>query len=405
MPTRRFFLRSVIAALSAAETISFSEQFSSKKLAAAENETVPAEGLHFEEISGTEFNPEGFDPASFHEYPEWAEAAISETYARFQKWVGKEDVIVFPVMTDIHSGIPTIQVPVNWHDPKMHVLLGERAAEVFGADFLANLGDVGFDRDARWQPSTARNGRLNLCAQRFLYEHFRKPVLFSLGNHDHGSANIHLTSRDYGEAFNGLTRSHGFDLKMGPNSDYGYFDLPDKKFRAIFLNSSEVACYGFSTAQLQFLADALRLPEGWTAVAMQHYCVIAEIGAWVGSSAHAKNQETEIAIFSDFVKGGKGESAGVRWDFTDCRNVGLAGVLFGDSHFDAQKTQDGVNYLITQSYGTIQPNNLPENVRYQPFDRRTNLLVDVAAVKPSAREMRLFRIGSGGEASDRVFHW
>ncbi|MDD4537578.1 MAG: metallophosphoesterase [Lentisphaeria bacterium] len=341
--------------------------------------------------------------------PAWVDQQIGETKARFDAWRGDDEVMVFPIITDIHAARPLFTTPPDFRDTKYHVLFAQRAAMAFKADFFAELGDIGYDRDLKWQPSKKADAELRLEAQRNLYKDFALPVLFCMGNHDNGAAHsglyseLRLTKQEYGAMFNGMTKKKGVPLVTGPGEDYGYYDIPGKKCRVFFLNSSDGG--GFSVEQVQFLADNLRLPPGTCAVVLQHRCVHPTIGKWRGSRPGSfKNGELAIKVLAAYRTGEKGEAAGVQWDFTGNRDCSLAGSISGDSHFNNQAVYHDIHFVITQGYGTVSTKDLPDNVDYvTPVDRTKTMLVDMVAIKPAKRDMMFFRIGAGGPERDRAF--
>ncbi|MBQ1454606.1 MAG: metallophosphoesterase [Thermoguttaceae bacterium] len=345
-------------------------------------------------------------PLSAQEYlpeniPDWAKAQIAEALARFEQWKGDDEVIVFPIVTDIHDGDPAIYDPIDWGAAKMHTLFAQYAAGQFRADFLADLGDIGLD-----SKQDERGARLRIAVSRRLYKNCPVPVLFALGNHDHNNSTFYVTSQLFGEQFNGWQKEKGVNLITGPNQDYGYYDLPEKKCRVFFLNTSDEGYYGYSTDQLRFLADNLRLPEGFSALVVEHFCVYAPIGYWKSyADTRAKRDELMMKILEDFASGGKGTEEDVSWDFTENKGTALIGLFCGDSHFDNQACVNGVHYIITQGYGTVNPKELPDGAVIRPFKRDETMLIDVVAVKPRTRQIHLFRIGSGGADADREFSY
>ena len=347
------------------------------------------------------------------ETPEWAERQIAEAQVRFESWRGGDEAVVFPLVTDIHAARPYFSAPPDFRDTKIHVLLAQRAALKFRADFFAELGDIGFDRDLKWQPSKKGDAEKRLESQRNLYKDFSLPVLFCMGNHDTGRAygtffsELTLSAKAYGGMFNGMTRRKGSTLVTGPNEDYGYYDVPGKKCRVFFLNTSDSHEVGFSPEQMRFLADGLNVSSGTCAVVMSHRCIHPAIGKWKGNQPGTiPNGELCIRIVADFAAGTRGEMGSVRWDFTGNKGASLAGLISGDSHFNKQAVTNGVNFVITQGYGTVSPKDLPEGVDYvTPVDRLRTMLVDVVAIKPAKREMKIFRIGAGGSARDRAVNF
>jgi len=343
--------------------------------------------------------------------PAWVDRQIGEARARFEGWRGADAAVVFPVVTDIHAARPLFALPPDFRDTKFHVLFAQRAALAFRADFFAELGDIGFDRDLSWKPSKREDALLRLESQRNLYKDFSLPVLFCMGNHDCGRAyggffsEVRLSTKEYGGMFTGMTRRKGAALVTGPNEDYGYYDVPGKKCRVFFLNTSDSGEVGFSPEQMAFLARGLSVPTGTCAVVMSHKCIHPTIGKWKGDKPGTiKNGNLCMTMLADFVKGSKGAEGSVRWDFTGNKGATFAACLFGDSHFNDQAVTNGVNFVITQGYGTISAKDLPDGVDYvTPVDRTRTMLVDVVAIKPARREMKIFRIGAGGPERDRAF--
>ena len=158
---------------------------------------------------------------------------------------------------------------------------------------------------------------------------------------------------------------------------------------------------------MRFLSDGLKVPAGTCAVVMSHRCLHPSIGKWKQDRPGTiKNGNLCLAILADYVAASKGEEGNVRWDFTGNKGASLAGCISGDSHFNNQALTNGVNFVITQGYGTVSAKDLPDGVGYvTPVDRTRTMLVDMVAVKPARREMKLFRIGAGGPSSDRAFRF
>ncbi|MGN0879447.1 MAG: twin-arginine translocation signal domain-containing protein [Oligosphaeraceae bacterium] len=347
--------------------------------------------------------------------PDWARRELDAALTRYRRWRGDDLAVAFPYVTDLHSKRPTLPEGLDdFSDSKMHVLLAQQAADDADADFLADLGDIELDLSrvvsppGQWpptfQPGALADVRARLATHADLYRHWGRPVLFSLGNHDH--ANGRISSRDFGQTLNvGVTQAQGHPTVLSPDGDYGYLDLPAKRVRVLFLNSSDEGYYGYSLAQLRFLVGALSgLAAGWTALLLQHFCIRTDIGHWTSfPDTKARRQETAIAILEAFVARGSGEAEGLRWDFSALTDQAFAGCFFGDSHFDHHIRENGVAYTISQGYGTIRDQDLIPGAVRTRFERRTQMLVDLVAVKPARRQVRVFRIGAGGEARDRGY--
>ena len=350
------------------------------------------------------------DPAG--QIPVWASDQINETFKRFQSWKGSDQVVVFPMVTDVHSethrnatannGDPA---QIDWNDTKNHVYIAQQAALIFGADFIVDLGDIGIDRYDDYTPSKPEDLYWRLAAQLRLYQDFTAiPVFFCIGNHDHGPDHFAISNRIYGETFNLPTLRRGVPITTGSDFDYGFYDIPEKTTRVFFLNSSDEGYYGFSREQLQFFADNLRMPPGWTVVICQHFCVDRSVGIWL-SAPHIRANRGEIwtAIVKSFLHNQAGSLDGITWDFTQNSDCRLAGCFVGDSHYDNQGNAEGFNNIITQGFGRVLEQNMPEGAINTQYDPGIETLIDVAVIKPKKRELKIFRIGAGSSSRDRVF--
>ena len=348
--------------------------------------------------------------------PDWAKNEIAMTLARYKAWKGDDMTVAFPLLTDVHCRPHTLPADLsNFSDPKMHLFFAQLAGEEANADFIADLGDIDLDfafeidKDGKKKirPYTPEEFMSRVAVQQALYAESKLPVLCAVGNHDH--ALNRFTSAQFGKAFN-VTINQGKDFKITlcPTGDYGYYDMPAKKTRAIFLNTSDDGYYGYSIAQLEFIVNALAsMEENWTAVIMQHFCIQHEIGHWATSIPHvrAKRQDIVIRIMEDFVAHRKGELEGVQWNFTNGGNRWLAGCLAGDSHIDNYLKCNGVDYIISQGYGPMAPHNVIPGARLTAFDSSKQMLIDFVAIKPAKHEVKIFRLGAGGAACDRGYSY
>ena len=347
--------------------------------------------------------------------PDWAKNEIATALNRYKAWKGDDMTVAFPIITDVHSKLYDFPKDLSFSDSKMHTLLAQMAAEEANADFVADLGDIDLDLGVPitkdWPPKfrncTAEELMHRVAVQQALYAECKLPVLFAVGNHDHSRSRF--SSAEFGSAFNvAVNNDKGFKLNLGQTGDYGYYDMPDKKTRAIFLNTSDDGYYGYSIEQLNFFVKALEtLSAGWTAVVVQHFCIQTVIGHWVSfPDTKAKRQEIAIKIMEDFVAKKSGEMEGVKWDFSTGGKRWFAGCLCGDSHFDNYLKSNGVDYIISQGYGGIRDADMiPGAYKTASFARDKQMLVDFVAIKPAKHEVKFFRIGMGGAERDRGYSY
>jgi len=343
------------------------------------------------------------------ELPAWATAEIAKTLARYRAWKGDDLTAAFTFVTDIHSRSADIAAPIDWTDGKMHIPLAIRTAVLAEADFVADLGDQDLERMCTSRETLERRMASTIA----LYEPCPLPVLFCMGNHDHGrpfpgEKERPVTNARFGETFNTLAGRHGHTLVLSPDKSWGYYDVPAKRLRAIFLNTSDGAYYGYTAAQLQFFANALCLPKGWTAVALQHYCIVSAIGHWRSwrekSAFCGANAAIAQRIAEDMIAHAKGSEKGVSWDFTGLEGTNFAGFFCGDSHFDHQIDWQGVHYTVSQGYSGCPAHDFPYGAVSTPFARNRMCLFELVAVKPEKGQVKVFRVGAGGEARDRFYY-
>lgn len=320
--------------------------------------------------------------------PAWANAQIDAAVARYRAWKGADEAVAFTFMTDVHSRLTARSNPIDFGNSRYHALFAQAAADRAGCDFLVDGGDHDYDLAC---PSREEAFARMAVTESVYRDYAARPVLFCMGNHDHGSgaAGRPISSARFGETFNGLAERHGHALVFGENRSWGHFDVPGKKFRAIFCNTSDEGYYGFSRSQLAFVENALdAMPEGWTAAVFGHYCVFDEIGHWKRYQPVGVTRKAEFMALLEA--------------FAQKRPTALTGYFCGDSHFDNEMELRGVNWTVSQGYGGVGLADKPWGARTVAFSRGREMLFELVGVKPSRGEFRLFRVGAGGEAFDRT---
>lgn len=330
--------------------------------------------------------------------------ATEQVYSRYNEWVGNDIVIVFPIITDLHSG---------GNDNYKHISYVNETDKIFNYNFIANLGDIGLDVEAT---NTVESANLLLSEISARHREYSGITLFCKGNHDQNGGSNTIISNERLASFLQITppNSPNYDYNRPINKNYGYLEFKTQKVRVFFTDSSDIDYYGYSEEQLKYIIDNLTsMPSNYTAVILTHLCP-NEIGRWYykwnpnPSPFRITNRSTFREIFKGFVAKTTGEAKedkiSLSWNFTKSSGK-LAGILCGDSHFDANTTIDGVNLVITQGYGYISDHERPPHAIVTHFDRNSEILVDIVAIKPSKREMRYFRLGAGGDIRDRSFYF
>ena len=354
-------------------------------------------------IVGTEAlaaaKPSGEIPGEFSyiPLPSLIKGEIEKTYARFCAWKGGDEAVVFPILTDIHDETTNeVKVPKTWLDfwqQKLHVLYAKYAAQKFGADFIADLGDIGMDRWQGGKPAPwAEHMKPRLELEYKLYDGLDIPVLFSCGNHDLGHPQKHITTKEWASYLNiPQQRNRKGATALSPDGDYGYLDLAAKRTRIVFLNTSVDSVGGdnISNEELAWVGSALRsTPQGWRLCVLSHVCLDPHLGCWV--------------IENDNIRQPNGfpEMRALLEKFAAERKMPVY-AFAGHSHCDFEREMNGVVYAITQSLGTTPFQAIPGHGRYQVVDRGHQTIFDFVALKPASGDCRMFRVGAGGEAADR----
>ena len=354
-----------------------------------------------------------------HVFPNWAVAQINAGVARYAAWKGSDPTVAFPVITDTHSNLVDDDRPFNWNDPKNHVYFLRKIAHLVEADWISDLGDHDFDVSA-FHPVPFAQVRPQIDALVRRYESETKPVLFSQGNHDHSNENgrARFTTREYGATFcRGINAPHGHKFVMSDCGTWGYYDIPAKKFRAVYLNTNESdrGVIGYSVKQLQFLADAfMSAPDGWHVSVQQHVDLPWHIGHWRRNIFHHDPENGWIfqQMLDDFANhrgtpiNGWGRPpctsyGGVTWDFSKSKAL-LVGGFYGHAHWENSIAIGGVNYTLLPGYGTVPRDCITGGAR-DPKDGgalpKDNLLIDLVAIKPERCLVHVFRFGFTGSHS------
>jgi len=347
---------------------------------------------------------------------------IDEAVARYRDWKGSDETVTFTYVTDVHSYRGGLSDPPDYMDTKMHIPLELFTADLVDADFVADLGDMDFDTSG----FNVENVAARLASELALYGSYRsRPIVFCCGNHDYsyvlkGLTRRPLDSRLFGETFCRLSSRAGFPgFAFGKeDASWGFYDMPAKKVRLFFLNSSDGGYYGHSKEQLDFLVKhASAVPDGWTIFTSHHFTALpGYVRRRASGKAPAEGRfpridtlaEIEIAMANGW-KGGFGD---VSWDFSSFkrRDVRFAGAICGDAHEDITAECEGAHCCVSQGYGKFaweRPTSLRDlkTVPYEFFKLDEQCLFEIVACKTAKRELHVFRVGAGGAKRDREWNY
>ncbi|MGL6178369.1 MAG: metallophosphoesterase family protein [Tannerellaceae bacterium] len=328
------------------------------------------------------------------EVPQIIREDIQATSRRMTEYIGKDQVLVFPILTDLHL------TSSGAYD---HIDYTVEAGKLMHFDFVVNLGDLGLD------VGTETTEKAVGLMQDVYHRHskFDGVTLFVRGNHDGNVRYNPVTAQAWYEQFNkSVSQAQAANYHF--ETTYGYYDIPKTKTRVIVLDTSDgssdltnVNYYNLSDMQLQWLANSLQFDKkGWNVIVLTHFCMDL-IGKWTGFPYEVAAGDTAMnAMLHDFMLKKSGGMGAVAWDFRKNKSNALVANFCGDSHFDNSDVTNGLVRVITQGYGGVSEADVPPGGHVWSKDGR--MLVDVVVVKPKQREFKMFRLGVG---EDRLFRY
>lgn len=316
--------------------------------------------------------------------PDFVTRQVEETYRRYKEWKGDDEVVIFPIFTDVHTSA---------HESYRHIGYVAEADSLFHYDFMVNLGDIGLNDPF---PSKIRSyaDSIILRTQREMAK-FDGVFLYAAGNHDwDGGEGRHITSAQLSQWFQepALGKADG-KLHLVPGKCYCWYEIPEKKIRVILLNSMGTETIGqyyiYDKEQLQWMREVIEsTPSDFGIVVMTHY-MPHPIGRWPGVDAPrlVPGAVSLMYYLSEYKDKGKN----------------ILAVLAGDSHFNALTYEGGIPYFISQGYGGDMSQGQPFIYQKRAlYSENDSLCCDVVAIKLSTWEIRSFRIGAGGADMDYV---
>lgn len=313
------------------------------------------------------------------------EKQLNDVNKKMIEYIGGDRAVVFPIITDLHT------VDLNQLN---HIDRVVNADALLSFDFIANLGDIGLE-NGNTADSAVAEELMNEMKKR--HNRYNGTTLFVRGNHDRNNKGSRpVSEKEWASRFTEPQRRK--NPAMVTQESYGYYDIPQSKIRVLFLDTQTQDYYGLSKKELQFLANSLQIKEtGWQVVILSHFCV-DKIGQWKSyPDDTATNRDTYQQLLIAFLKRKKGEKGGVEWDFRKNGSSILVANFCGDSHFDNFINREGINFVITQGYGGVNPAELEKNEAQPTVTGRLpdEMLIDIVVIKPEKREFNIYRWGAG----------
>jgi len=318
--------------------------------------------------------------------PEFVTAQGRETAERFEAWKGNDQVVVFPIITDVHAD-----------DRDSYIVIGYTVAldKMFSYDFMVNLGDIGLNTGRAGDFKAAADSIVSLTAAEMAK--YKGVFLYTAGNHDWDAGEGAYNSEQFlSDTFQRPALKYAGDaLHLTPGRSYGYYDVPGKGMRIIFLNSQCTGTqdghyYLYGDEQMEWLRDLLESTSPDTdIVVLSHYMPHPQ-GRWNNIPAPETFESNEKMM-------------NLLAEYQPKRQI--VGLFCGDSHVNLLEVRDGVHYYISQGYGWCTPSYMMEGQRHIDFDYNESLCCDLVAIKPAKNEVKTFRIGAGGADYDYQFNY
>ena len=358
---------------------------------------------------------------NFVSLPSNIKEEIGLTFRRFSSWNVGKDKIVFPVFTDIHAGY-------DFNKIKQLKNLIDNFNQ-FGFDFYANLGDIGIDvaytkggLDASYKILNYMSDVSNIA---------NAPVLFANGNHE--TVVKEFPTRLRKEYLNKPQERKWKGLKYTDGGNNGIYFNEEKSLKVIILdnyakadkddNPSYLTYDGIDKEQLSWFIDELVKAKDVENIIVLEHSFPHYKGNW-----RIKKEDDGKTIYEDpaandnicpsrasirntiiaFNKRQAGTDSiynNVSYDFSNATGT-ICGLFSGHSHFDVHHQEDGLLLVCHQSMGDLNlKTEMPSWGIYSGFDKLTNTLIDVVSICPSTRQIKIFRVGAGGEERDREFSY
>ncbi len=321
-----------------------------------------------------------------YKIPDFVVPQVTEAHDRYLEWKGDDETVIFPIFTDVHA---------HTDYRFRHIGYVAETSDIWNYDFMLCLGDIGINigpahisRDISTTIMTRVSDEMKKYPGVFLY---------TPGNHDWDAGEGTFNSEErFQDMFQkpGLEKAGG-NLHLTPGKVYHYYDIPEKNFRIILLNSSGTGTqhdryYIFDDEQVEWFKNLVNdTPEEMSILVACHYMPHPS-GRWHNIPAPYNLKSNEMMM--DVLAGLKTKH-------------NIIGLFCGDSHFNMHEVDRNVNYFVSQGLGFCSPQQLMPGTRRATYEMDESLCCDVIAVKPAKNEVHTFRIGAGGADFDYEFNY
>ncbi len=321
-----------------------------------------------------------------YKIPDFVVPQVTEAYNRYKEWKGDDETVAFPIFTDVHA---------HTDYRFRHIGYVAETSDIWNYDFMLSLGDIGINLGPAHVSRDIATTIMNKTRDEMLK--FPGVFLFTPGNHDWDAGEGTFNSEErFQEIFQkpGLEKANG-NLHLTPGKVYHYYDIPEKNFRVILLNSSGTGTqngtyYIFDDEQVEWFKNLVNeTPAEMSIFVCCHYMPHPN-GRWHNTPADYTLQSNErmMDVLAELKK-----------------SHNIIGLFCGDSHFNMYEVDRNVNYFVTQSLSCCSKKDLMPGTKRADLNLDESLSCDVIAIKPEKGEVHTFRIGSGGADYDYVFNY
>lgn len=312
-----------------------------------------------------------------YKIPDFVVPQVTEAHDRYMEWKGDDETVIFPIFTDVHA-----HTDYRFH----HIGYVAQTSGIWNYDFMLCLGDVGVNLGPAHISKDITNTILTKVSDEM--KKFPGVFLYAPGNHDWDGGEGTVTSEErFQELFQkpGLEKAGG-NLHLTPGKVYHYYDIPEKNFRIILLNSCGTCTlqdkyYVFDDEQVEWFKNLVNeTPKEMSILVACHYMPHPN-GRWHNTPApyNLRSNERMMDVLAELKK-----------------EHNIIGLFCGDSHFNMHEVDRNVNYFVTQGLGFCTEAQLMPGTRRAPYNVDESLCCDVIAIKPAKGEVHTFRIGAGG---------
>ena len=321
-----------------------------------------------------------------YEIPDFVVPQITEAHERYMEWKGDDETVVFPIFTDIHA---------HTDYRFRHIGYVAETSGIWNYDFMLCLGDIGINLGPAHISKDITTSIMNSISGEM--KKYPGVFLYTPGNHDWDAGEGTVNSEErFQELFQkpSLEKAGG-NLHLTPGKVYHYYDIPEKNFRIILLNSCGTCTlkdmyYVFDDEQVEWFKNLVKeTPQEMSILVTCHYMPHPN-GRWHNTPApyNLRSNERMMDVLAELK-----------------RHHNIVGLFCGDSHFNMHEVDRNVNYFVTQSMGVCSKENLMPGTRRADVNLEESLCCDVVAVKPAKNQVHTFRIGAGGADYDYEFNY